>query len=339
MSNTLETLVSAAKKAIELATDPKVLEQIRIDYLGKQGQMTHLMKGLASLSEAERPLYGKRVNEAKALIVEALNAKLLQFDQEALSEKLAKERIDITLPGREIGQGGFHPVTLVKRRVSDIFTRLGFSLEEGPEIEDDYHNFEALNIPWHHPARQSQDTFFCADKLVLRTHTSSVQIRTMERDGAPLRVIAMGRVYRRDSDHTHTPMFHQLEGLVIDKQCTFADLKGLLQRFIAAFFEKDIRLRFRPSYFPFTEPSAEVDIEHMLCNGQGCRVCSHTGWLEVLGCGMVHPNVLSGVDIDPEVYNGFAFGVGLDRLAMLLYGIDDLRILFENDIRFLEQFT
>lgn len=335
----LEHLIEAAQQAIQSADDPKLLEQVRIDYLGKQGQITALMKGLANVSAADRPVYGKRVNDAKTCIVDALNAKLAQFEQAALNEKLANERIDITLPGRKQGQGSLHPVTLVKRRVAEIFTRLGFTLAEGPEIEDDYHNFEALNIPSHHPARQSQDTFFCADQMVLRTHTSSVQIRTMEREGAPLRVIAMGRVYRRDSDHTHTPMFHQMEGLVIDKQCTFADLKGLLERFIAAFFERGIRLRFRPSYFPFTEPSAEVDIEHVLCHGQGCRVCGHTGWLEVLGCGMVHPNVLTGVGIDPEVHNGFAFGVGLDRLAMLFYGIDDLRILFENDVRLLEQFV
>ena len=338
MSSPIEILITSAKQAIESASDPKLLEQIRIDYLGKQGQITGLMKNLATVSEAERPAYGKRVNDAKVLIVDALNAKQAQFEHAALNEKLANERIDITLPGREIGQGSLHPITLVKRRVAEIFTRLGFTLEEGPEIEDEYHNFDALNIPAHHPARQSQDTFFCADRMVLRTHTSSVQIRSMEREGAPLRIIAMGRVYRRESDHTHTPMFHQLEGMVIDKQCTFADLKGLLQSFITAFFEQDVTLRFRPSYFPFTEPSAEVDIQHTLCNGEGCRVCSYTGWLEVLGCGMMYPTVLSGTGIDPEVYNGFAFGVGLDRLAMLLYGIDDLRILFENDVRLLEQF-
>ncbi len=334
----LDKILACAQRSVELASDVKALEQIRLEYLGKQGQFTQLMKNLGTLSQEERPAFGKAINDAKNALVAALTVKQEQFAQAILTAKLAQEKIDITLPGRGPTLGSLHPVTLVKRRVAEIFEKLGFAIEQGPEIEDDYHNFEALNIPAHHPARQSQDTFFCEQGLVLRTHTSSVQIRTMERDGAPLRVIAMGRVYRRDSDHTHTPMFHQLEGLVIEKHCTFADLKGMLQQFITAFFGEKIRLRFRPSYFPFTEPSAEVDIEHNLCQGKGCRVCSQTGWLEVLGCGMVHPRVLQGVSIDSGVYNGFAFGVGLDRLAMLLYGIDDLRLLFENDERFLQQF-
>lgn len=339
MTTEVDKILNTAKDSVAKAEDAKALEQIRLDYLGKQGKFTELMKSLGSLSKEERPKFGKAINEAKNALVDELKSKQDLFADAALAEKIAKEKIDITLPGRQPGLGSLHPVTLVKRRVGEIFTQLGFRIEEGPEIEDDFHNFQALNIPEHHPARQSQDTFFCADKLVLRTHTSPVQIRSMERDGAPLRVIAMGRVFRRDSDNTHTPMFHQLEGLVIEKACTFADLKGMLQQFIEAFFGEKIRLRFRPSYFPFTEPSAEVDIEHNLCQGKGCRVCSHSGWLEVLGCGMVHPNVLSGVKIDPQAYNGFAFGVGLDRLAMLLYGIDDLRMFFENDARFLEQFV
>lgn len=339
MTADLSKILSKAQSAVEAAANAETLEQIRLEYLGKQGVFTEQMKSLGKLSKEERPAAGKAINEAKNALVVALKAKQDGFAHAALTEKLEREKIDITLPGRQPGVGSLHPVTLVKRRVAEIFGQLGFSMEEGPEIEDDYHNFQALNIPAHHPARQSQDTFFCGDNLVLRTHTSPVQIRTMKRDGAPLRVIAMGRVYRRDSDNTHTPMFHQLEGLVIEEHCSFADLKGMLQQFITAFFGQEIRLRFRPSYFPFTEPSAEVDIEHNLCEGKGCRVCGHTGWLEVLGCGMVHPNVLQGVDINPDDYNGFAFGVGLDRLAMLLYGIDDLRMFFENDERFLEQFV
>ncbi len=327
----IDQLLLVAQQAAAKAADVKMLEEIRLEYLGKQGKFTELMKGLSEIPQEQRPAYGKAVNDAKNVLVAALEAKKDAFNQAALSGKLTQEKIDITLPGRERGEGSLHPVTLVRRRVADIFTQLGFSIEEGPEIEDDYHNFQALNIPKHHPARQSQDTFFCEDDLVLRTHTSPVQIRTMKKRGAPLRAVAMGRVFRRDSDNTHTPMFHQLEGIVIDKGCTFSDLKGMLQQFITAFFGEKIRLRFRPSYFPFTEPSAEVDIEHNLCAGKGCRVCGETGWLEVLGCGMIHPSVLQGVDISADEYTGFAFGVGLDRLAMLLYGIDDLRLFFQND--------
>ncbi len=338
MTAEIANILAKAIQSVACATDAKALEQIRLAYLGKQGSFTELMKQMGSLSKEERPAFGKAINEAKEHLIGELKAKHDLFAHTALLEKLAHEKIDISLPGRQSGVGSLHPVTLVKRRVTEIFEKLGFTIEDGPEIENDYYNFQALNIPEHHPARQSQDTFFCGDALVLRTHTSPVQIRTMERDGAPLRVIAMGRVYRRDSDNTHTPMFHQLEGLVVETQCTFADLKGMLQQFIEAFFGEQVRLRFRPSYFPFTEPSAEVDIEHNLCNGQGCRVCGNSGWLEVLGCGMVNPKVLEGVNIDPEAYNGFAFGVGLDRLAMLRYGIDDLRLFFENDQRFLEQF-
>lgn len=339
MTAEINKLLNDSTTAVKKAADAKALEQIRLDYLGKQGYFTGLMKSLGKLSKEDKPIFGKAVNEAKQALVAILQAKQAQFDEAAMAEAISKEKIDITLPGRELGEGSLHPVTLVRRRVCEIFTQLGFSIEEGPEIEDDYHNFQALNIPEHHPARQSQDTFFCDDKLVLRTHTSPVQIRTMKRDGPPLRVIALGRVFRRDSDNTHTPMFHQMEGLVVDDHTTFADLKGLLQQFITAFFEEETKLRFRPSYFPFTEPSAEVDIAHNLCGGKGCRVCGHTGWLEVLGCGMVHPNVLQGVDINPCTHQGFAFGVGLDRLAMLRYGVDDLRLFFENDQRFLSQFN
>lgn len=338
MSTEIDQILSSALSQVDASVSLAALEQIRLQYLGKQGAFTGLMKGLGKLPKEERPAFGQAVNTAKQALVAALKEKQAGFEAIAMAEKLAAEKIDITLPGRQFGQGSLHPVTLVKRRVAEIFQSLGFRVEDGPEIEDDYHNFQALNIPAHHPARQSQDTFFCGEGMVLRTHTSPVQIRSMERDGVPIRVIAMGRVYRRDSDNTHTPMFHQLEGLVVNQDCTFADLKGLLQQFIEALFGEHVRLRFRPSYFPFTEPSAEVDIEHTLCQGQGCRVCGHTGWLEVLGCGMVNPVVLKQVNVDPDEYRGFAFGVGLDRLAMLLYGIDDLRLMFENDVRFLEQF-
>ncbi len=339
MSVNIDKILSEAKLAANKAANSQSLEKVRLEYLGKQGHFTQLMKSMGQMAAAERPKFGQAVNIAKNEVVMLLKEKQAQFAEVLLAQKLAQEKIDVTLPGRQLGEGSLHPVTLVKRRVADIFERLGFSLATGPEIEDDFYNFQALNIPAHHPARQSQDTFFCEDNIVLRTHTSPVQIRMMQQQGAPLRVIAMGRVFRRDSDHTHTPMFHQMEGLLLDQKSTFADLKGLLQQFITLFFAQEIRLRFRPSYFPFTEPSAEVDIEHTLCKGKGCRVCGNTGWLEVLGCGMVHPNVLRGVDIDPDEFSGFAFGVGLDRLAMLLYGIDDLRLFFENDERFLEQFV
>lgn len=338
MSADIDELLSTAKSDLAASDNPAALEQIRLTYLGKQGKFTQLLKGLGQLPKEERPAFGQAVNQAKSELVDLLKRRQAAFSDAELAEKLASESIDITLPGRSVGEGSLHPVTLVRRRCEAIFKRLGFRIEEGPEIEDDYHNFVALNIPEHHPARQSQDTFYCDSDQVLRTHTSPVQIRVMKNAKPPIRMVALGRVFRRDSDHTHTPMFHQMEGLVIDQVCTFADLKGLLQQFIEAFFGEKIVLRFRPSYFPFTEPSAEVDIQHTLCDGKGCRVCGHTGWLEVLGSGMVHPVVLRNMAVDPEAYTGFAFGVGLDRLAMLLYGIDDLRLFFENDQRFLKQF-
>ena len=256
----------------------------------------------------------------------------------ALSEKLASESIDVTLPGRGEHTGGLHPVTRTRQRIEDFFVRLGYDVAEGPEVEDDFHNFEALNIPGHHPARAMHDTFYFGDGRLLRTHTSSVQIHSMEKQAPPLRIICPGRVYRCDSDLTHTPMFHQVEGLLIDQDVSFADLKGVLQCFLREYFEKELNVRFRPSYFPFTEPSAEVDIECVICDGKGCRVCSHTGWLEVLGCGMVHPNVFAHTGVDAEQYSGFAFGMGVERLAMLRYGVNDLRLFFENDIKFLKQF-
>ncbi|HAT8858431.1 TPA: phenylalanine--tRNA ligase subunit alpha [Legionella pneumophila subsp. pneumophila] len=334
----INTIQEQAYEAIKQATDTVALEQIRVDFLGKKGKLTELLKGLANLSAEEKPKVGQLVNQAKQGISALIETKMIELKEKQLLAKLAAEQIDVTLPGRNHSTGSLHPVTQVKHRINDYFSRLGFDIVEGPEIETEFYNFEALNIPGHHPARAMHDTFYFGDGRLLRTHTSPVQIRTMEQRKPPFRLIAPGRVYRCDSDVTHTPMFHQVEGLLIDKQATLAGLKGLLQDFFAYFFGRELALRFRPSYFPFTEPSAEVDIECTQCNGKGCRSCKFTGWLEVLGCGMVHPNVLIAVNIDPNDYHGWAFGMGMDRLAMLYYGIDDLRMLFENDLTFLRQF-
>lgn len=329
MQDKLNSLLKSAKKMIEEAQGESTLEKIRIGYLGKKGELIELLKFVGQLPVSERPLLGKAINEIKREVQTLLNKKSSQLRERTLQEKLAKEKIDVTLRGRYDIQGTIHPVTRVVERVSQLFATLGFRIAEGPEIEDEYHNFEALNIPHEHPARTMVDTFyFSGSKLLLRTHTSNVQIREMEKQGVPIRLIAIGRVYRRDFDSAHTPMFHQAEGLVVDKHCTFADLKGLLQQFLNCFFETELRLRFRPSYFPFTEPSAEVDIYQL----------NTDRWLEVLGCGMVHPNVLRNMNVDPNEYNGFAFGIGLDRLAMLRYNVSDLRLFFENDLRFLRQF-
>jgi phenylalanyl-tRNA synthetase alpha chain len=315
-----------------------VLDQIRVDYLGKKGQLTALLKTLGKLSNEERPAAGAKINEAKQQVQQAIQGKKDTLEQAAINEKLASETIDVTLSGRASGRGRLHPVTKTLQRIEEIFTAVGYTVETGPEIEDDYHNFEALNIPAHHPARAMHDTFYVDASHVLRTHTSPVQVRTMENKEPPIRVICPGRVYRCDSDLTHTPMFHQVEGLLVDTQISFADLKGTVDQFLKRFFEADIPVRFRPSYFPFTEPSAEVDIQCTNCGGDGCRVCSHTGWLEVMGCGMVHPNVFKSSGIDTEKYSGFAFGMGVERLAMLRYGVNDLRLFFENDLKFLQQF-
>ena len=324
--------------AIENADDAGVLEAIRIDYLGKKGRLTDILKNLVNLSAEDKPKMGQLVNQAKRDISACIEHKMLLLKEQELERKLATEKIDVTLPGRNNQCGSLHTVTEVKRRVNDYFSRMGFDIVEGPEIETEFYNFEALNIPSHHPARAMHDTFYFGDGRLLRTHTSPVQIRTMENRTPPLRLIAPGRVYRCDSDLTHTPMFHQVEGLLIDKQATLAGLKGLLSDFFSEFFGRTLAMRFRPSYFPFTEPSAEVDIECTQCSGKGCRSCKFTGWLEVLGCGMVHPNVLTAVNISPKEYQGWAFGMGMDRLAMLYYGIDDLRMMFENDLTFLNQF-
>jgi phenylalanyl-tRNA synthetase alpha chain len=334
----LEQITKQAEGDIAAATELAALEALRVEYLGKKGQLTGLLKGLGALSAEERPAAGAKINEVKQRLTALINERKQGLEAEVLNQKLAQETIDVTLPGRGQAMGGLHPVTRTMERIQEFFTSVGYSVEVGPEVEDDYHNFEALNIPSHHPARAMHDTFYIDSNTVLRTHTSPVQVRTMENQEPPIRVICPGRVYRCDSDLTHTPMFHQVEGLVVDKNTSFADLKGVVDQFLKAFFEADLPVRFRPSYFPFTEPSAEVDIQCTNCKGEGCRVCSHTGWLEVMGCGMVHPNVFASCNVDAEQYSGFAFGMGVERLAMLRYGVNDLRLFFENDLRFLKQF-
>ncbi|MFT6276304.1 MAG: phenylalanyl-tRNA synthetase alpha chain [Halioglobus sp.] len=334
----LNALAQQAKQAISAADDNASLEQLRVDFLGKKGQITALLKGLGKLSAEERPAAGAEINVIKQELQGLIGERKALLESAAVEAKLAAETIDVTLPGRGQSTGGIHPVTRTIERIEDFFSSIGFDIVEGPEIEDDYHNFEALNIPAHHPARAMHDTFYIDETTVLRTHTSPVQVRVMETQKPPLRIICPGRVYRCDSDLTHTPMFHQVEGLLIDEKSSFADLKGLVEDFLKVFFERDLEVRFRPSYFPFTEPSAEVDIQCVNCGGEGCRVCSQTGWLEIMGCGMVHPKVFEYSKIDTEKYSGFAFGMGVERLAMLRYGVNDLRLYFDNDLRFLEQF-
>jgi phenylalanyl-tRNA synthetase alpha chain len=334
----LEGLAAEAAAKISAASDAQTLDQVRVEYLGKKGHITALLKGLGALSAEERPAAGAEINRVKEALSEQIAASKLHMDQAAVDARLAAEKIDVTLSGRGQQIGGLHPVSRTIERISAFFEGIGFEVVEGPEIEDDYHNFEALNIPAHHPARAMHDTFYVDESTVLRTHTSPVQVRVMETSEPPLKVICPGRVYRCDSDLTHTPMFHQVEGLLISEESSFADLKGLVEAFLRSFFEKELNVRFRPSYFPFTEPSAEVDIQCVMCNGEGCRVCSHTGWLEIMGCGMVHPEVFEHSNIDTERFTGFAFGMGVERLAMLRYGVNDLRLFFENDLRFLGQF-
>jgi len=330
----LDALVSQALDAIEQAADVNALEQIRVQYLGKKGELTQVMKTLGNIPAEERPKVGAMVNEAKERVSSVLNSRKSEMESAALNAKLAAERVDVTLPGRGQVSGGLHPVTRTMERIEQIFSHVGYTVEEGPEVEDDYHNFEALNIPGHHPARAMHDTFYFNANTLLRTHTSPVQVRTMESSQPPIRIICPGRVYRCDSDQTHSPMFHQVEGLLIDEGVSFADLKGTIEQFLREFFEADLEVRFRPSFFPFTEPSAEVDIRRTVVkNGE-----EKADWLEVLGCGMVHPDVLRMSGIDPEKYQGFAFGMGVERLTMLRYGVGDLRIFFDNDLRFLEQF-
>ena len=338
MSDLME-ICNQAESKIEASVDEAALDLVRVEFLGKKGRLTDLLKGLGKLSAEERPAAGAEINKAKQQVQQAIAEKKDTLAEAAIQEKLKSERIDVTLPGRNVEEGGLHPVTMVKQRIESFFKSVGYDVVEGPEIEDDYHNFEALNIPQHHPARAMHDTFYFDPNILLRTHTSPVQVRTMEQRQPPFRIICPGRVYRVDSDLTHTPMFHQIEGLLIDKESSFADLKGTIVEFLQVFFEKELKVRFRPSYFPFTEPSAEVDVQCVQCAGKGCRVCSNTGWLEVMGSGMVHPRVLEYSGIDPEEYSGFAFGMGVDRFAMLRYGVDDLRLFFDNDLRFLRQFN
>jgi len=336
----LQQLTADAISKINAADNLETLDQIRVDYLGKKGELTALLKSLSQLPVEEKKAAGQDINNAKRDVQQAIEQRKQTLEREKLNARLASERVDVTLPGRGQQAGGLHPVTRTMERIETIFSRLGFSVEQGPEIEDDFHNFEALNIPSHHPARAMHDTFYFDANTLLRTHTSPVQIRHMEHSKPPLRIIAPGRVYRCDSDLTHTPMFHQVEGLLVDDNVSFADLMGTLADFLKQFFENDeLQTRFRPSYFPFTEPSSEVDIQCVMCKGEGCRVCSHTGWLEVLGCGIVHPKVFKAVGIDSEKYTGYAFGMGVERLAMLRYGVNDLRLFFENDLKFLRQFA
>ena len=334
----LTALTGRALAEVAACGDLAALEDARVRWLGKKGTLTEQLKSLGALRAAERPAAGARINQAKQDLQAALEARRAQLQRAAIERELAGGRIDVTLPGRGEEPGGLHPVTRARLRIETLFRRAGFEVAAGPEIEDDFHNFEALNIPANHPARALHDTFYFPDGRLLRTHTSPVQIRALQERGAPLAIIAPGRVYRCDSDMTHSPMFHQLEGLAVGEQVSFANMKAVLHGFLQAFFEKDLAMRLRPSYFPFTEPSAEVDMSCVFCDGRGCRTCKHTGWLEISGCGMVHPNVLRACGIDPERFSGYAFGAGIDRLAMLRYGVNDLRLFFENDLRFLRQF-
>jgi len=336
----IDDLRVAALEAVQRAANLAELDRVRVQYLGKSGLLTAQLKALGALPKEQRPAAGQVINQVKMAVQTVVETRKADLERAALEQRLSSERIDVTLPGRGQRIGGLHPITRTLQRIERLFANAGFRVEEGPEVEDDYHNFEALNIPAHHPARAMHDTFYFGDGRLLRTHTSPVQIRVMENSQPPLRIIAPGRVYRCDSDLTHTPMFHQVEGFLVDEQATFADLKGVLYDFLRNFFERDdLELRFRPSYFPFTEPSAEVDVQCVKCGGAGCRVCKQSGWLEVLGCGMIHPAVLRHVDIDPERWLGYAFGMGVERLAMLRYGVDDIRLYFDNDLRFLSQFS
>ena len=336
----LEEIIIEATTLLESIEDPAELENVKARYLGKNGELTELLKGLGKLPIEERPAVGSQINQAKNQLESILKHRRDAIQEKELEVKLTEEALDVTLPGRGLGVSGLHPVTQTLMRIEALFNSIGFDVASGPEIETDFYNFTALNIPENHPARAMHDTFYIDNGNLLRTHTSPVQIHYMQNNQPPIKVIAPGRVYRCDSDVTHTPMFHQVEGLWIDENANFSALKGVLADFMAHFFEReDLLVRFRPSFFPFTEPSAEMDIGCVMCNGKGCRVCSHTGWLEVLGCGMVHPNVLKHVAIDSERYIGFAFGMGVERLTMLRYGVNDLRLFFENDLRFLKQFN
>ncbi|MBO4432255.1 MAG: phenylalanine--tRNA ligase subunit alpha [Clostridia bacterium] len=339
MKEKLEAIRAAAEEAVKAALDEKQIEDIRVKYLGKKGELTALLKLMGSLSPEERPKMGQLVNDAKALVENRIAERRAVLKEKATELKLKAEKIDISLPEKEVNVGGLHPLSIVTNDLIDIFQSMGFDVLDGPEVETDYYNFECLNVPADHPARDMQDTFYLADNILLRTQTSAAQIRTMETRKPPIRIICPGRVFRADEvDATHSPVFHQLEGLVVDKGVTMCDLMGVLEQFAHEIYGEDVKVRFRPSFFPFTEPSVEVDISCTECGGKGCRVCKGEGWIEILGAGMVHPNVLRSCGIDPDVYSGFAFGLGIDRITTTRYKISDIRLLFENDKRFLEQF-
>ena len=337
MKEKLEKIRSEALEQIN--SDTADMEQIKIKYLGKKGELTAVLRGMGALSAEERPIVGQLANEVRASIEEAIREKMQEAQAKKLEAQLKAEKLDVTMPGTPAPVGHIHPLTRVQRELEDVFIGMGFSIVEGPEVEMDYYNFQALNIPENHPARDTQDTFYITENILLRSQTSSVQARVMEQQKPPIRIISPGRVYRSDAvDATHSPLFHQVEGLVVDKGITMGDLKGMLETFAKTLFGNDTLLRFRPHHFPFTEPSAEVDVSCFVCGGKGCRVCKNEGWIEILGAGMVHPFVLSNCGIDPEEYSGFAFGMGIERLAMKQFGIDDMRLLYENDVRFLDQF-
>lgn len=339
MREKIEQIKSDVEGILENAKDIATLEQIRIKYLGKKGELTAVLKGMGKLSKEERPVIGALANEVRSKLETELEEKRAQISKAMEEAKLKNEVVDVTMPGKKAELGKLHPLTKVMNEIKDIFIGMGFSIADGPEVEYDYYNFEALNIPKNHPARDTQDTFYIEDNIVLRTQTSPMQVRVMENTRPPIRIIAPGRVYRSDSvDATHSPVFHQIEGLVVDKNVTMADLKGTLEMFTKSLYGEQTKVRFRPHHFPFTEPSAEMDVSCFICGGKGCSVCKGEGWIEILGCGMVHPKVLSNCNIDPEIYSGFAFGIGLERIAMRKYDIDDLRLFFENDQRFLNQF-
>jgi len=339
MQEKLEEVKDQVQAELGQVSDEISLQNLKAKFVGRKGVITEILKGMKDVPQEDRPKMGVMINEVKTFVEQLFDEKSSQIKEEKKKRSIAEEKIDVTLPSRSLPIGSKHPVSQVMEEIVTIFERMGFEVAEGPEIETDYYNFEALNIPKNHPARDMQDTFYISDDIVLRTHTSPVQIRVMEKEEPPIKIIAPGRVYRCDSDVSHTPMFHQIEGLLIDKDITFGDLKGVLTEFLRLIFGEGIGVRFRPSFFPFTEPSAEVDIECVICEGQGCRVCKESGWLEILGCGMVDPEVFKSVNYDPEIYSGFAFGMGIERIAMLKFGINDIRLFFENDVRFLRQFV
>ena len=339
MIDVLEDVKKQAEAELGSVNDEVSLQNLKAKFVGRKGVITEILKGVKDIPDSDRPRMGKLINETKTFVEDLIERRLDALREEKKRRSLFEEKIDVTLPGRGMPVGSRHPITQVMEEVTSIFERMGFEVAEGPEVETDYYNFEALNIPKNHPARDMQDTFYVSEDIVLRTHTSPVQIRVMEKRRPPVKVIAPGKVYRCDSDISHTPMFHQIEGLLVDEGVTFGDLKGVLTEFVRLVFGEGVGVRFRPSFFPFTEPSAEVDIACLICGGKGCRVCKNTGWLEILGCGMVDPEVFKGVGYDPDKYSGFAFGMGIERIAMLKFGINDIRLFFENDIRFLRQFT